>query len=224
MAATEVSRAWWQTPQARALSILLILQAAAFYGFSRKETPPPHRPLREFPVQIGAWQMVEEGVVEPEIQEVLKADDTLNRTYFDPARGLPVGLFVAYFKSQRTGANPHSPKNCLPGGGWAPLTSDSVAIPVPGRQQPIQVNRYIIAKGENRSAVLYWYQSRNRVIASEYWAKFYLVADAIRYNRTDTALVRITVPVAAEQEQAAVEAGISFAQACFPHLEQFLPR
>lgn len=206
------------------LSVFLIAQAAVFYGFSRTENPPPHRPLGQFPAELGAWRMIEEGVVEAEIQEVLRADDTLTRTYAEPASGLPVNLFVAYFKSQRTGANPHSPKHCLPGGGWMPLTSDQLAIPIPGRAEPIRVNRYIIARGENRSLVLYWYQSQNRVIASEYWAKFYLVTDAIRHNRTDTALVRITAPVMERQQEAAVvEAAVRFTQECFPLLRRFLP-
>ena len=43
--------------------------------------------------------------------------------------------------------------------------------------------------------MLYWYQSHGRIVASEYWGKFYLVYDALRLNRTDAALVRITVPV-----------------------------
>jgi len=57
------------------------------------------------------------------------------------------------------------------------------------------VNRYIVTHGEDRDLVLYWYQSRGRVVASEYKAKFWVVADAMRYNRTDTAIVRVIVPI-----------------------------
>jgi EpsI family protein len=94
-------------------------------------------------------------------------------------------------------------------------------IDVPGRGV-IRVNKYIVSKGEDKSVVLYWYQSHQRVIASEYAAKVYLVADAIRYNRTDTALVRVVVPVAGD-EAAAMDTAKRFVQGIFPSLGQFLP-
>ena len=39
------------------------------------------------------------------------------------------------------------------------------------------------------------YQTLNRVTASEYSRKFFLVADAFRTGRTDVALVRVIAPV-----------------------------
>ena len=108
---------------------------------------------------------------------------------------MPANLFVAFFKSQRTGQTPHSPKNCLPGSGWVPSQADIVKIQVPGRPEPVEANRYVVARADAKSLVLYWYQSRDRTVASEYTAKYYVVADAIRYNRTDTALVRIIIPM-----------------------------
>ncbi len=216
--------AFLRGPRALALSAVLVVQAAVFYGFSRTETPPLHRPLLGFPTEIEGWRMVEEGVVEKEVQDVLRADDTLTRTYALPAQGLVANLFVAYFKSQRTGVSPHSPKNCLPGSGWVPSISGVVEFTAPGRPEPVKVNRYLVALGESKSVVLYWYQSRDRVIASEYAAKFQLVADAIRYNRTDTALVRVVAPVLDNREQAAADVAVRFAQASLPHLREFLPK
>ena len=206
------------------LTLFLVVHAILLYGFSRTENTPSHQPLREFPTTINSWRMIQEGVIEEKIQEVLLADDTLTRIYRDDAEDLLVNLFVAYFKSQRTGVNPHSPKNCLPGAGWVSTTSGTVEVSVPNRPSPIRVNLYTIAKGEQKSVVLYWYQSRERVIASEYVARMYLVADAIRYNRTDTALVRITIPIEGDQEDPAMDAAIRFVQSCFPHLDEFLPK
>ena len=77
------------------------------------------------------------------------------------ARHSLVGLYVGYYGSQRSGELIHSPKNCLPGSGWTPLNSSVVAIDV-GRGLPIEVNRYVVAHGDERSLVLYWYQSRAR--------------------------------------------------------------
>jgi len=208
---------------ARVLTAVLLVQMAGLLAVSRRENVPLTLPLNEFPAQFGAWYLVQEGQVEPEVMAVLKADDVLSRVYGDPVRGRGASLFVAYFKSQRTGQTVHSPKNCLPGSGWTPSESDVVAIPIPGRAEPIVVNRYVVAKGDDKSVVLYWYQSRDRVIASEYRAKFYLVADAIRYNHTDTALVRIIVPVAGNDTAAATATAEEFVQASFMALRRHMP-
>jgi len=130
---------------------------------------------------------------------------------------------VAYFKTQRTGQAPHSPKNCLPGAGWVPSSSSILDVPVRGETQAIPINRYVVSRGGDKSVVLYWYQSRDRVMASEYKAKFWLVADSIRYHRSDTALVRVWVPVIGNNEDAATATGVRFVQAAFPELRRYLP-
>jgi EpsI family protein len=85
------------------------------------------------------------------------------------------------------------------------------------------VNRYIVQRGEEKSLVLYWYQTPNRVIASEFEAKYYLVLDSIRYRRSDTALVRVVTPVVDGDEDAATKAAIRFVQSFFGPLRQYLP-
>lgn len=208
---------------ARLLTVVLLLQAALVYGFARKEVIPVNRPLSETPQQFGSWQLQQEGVVEKEVQDVLKADELLTRSYVSLAQQMSAHLFVAYFRSQRTGQAPHSPKNCLPGSGWVPDLQDEVKIDIPGRNQPIEANRYVVAKGDQKSLVLYWYQSRDRVVANEYKAKFYVVADALRYNRTDTALVRIVVPVIDGDLDRSQKAAIDFVQSFYNPLRQHFP-
>jgi EpsI family protein len=223
MPATNGSFGFLKSTPARVLTVVLLAQLAGLFAISRQEKVPLERPLSEFPSQLGAWQMVEEGTVEKEVMDILRADDVLTRTYFDAPRGRAANLFVAYFKSQRAGQAPHSPKNCLPGAGWTPSRSDVRTISIPGRAEPIQVNRYIVSRGDDKSVVLYWYQSRDRVIASEYRAKLYLVADAIRSNRTDTALVRVVVPVFRDDPTLATQTAEQFVQAFFATLRQYLP-
>jgi len=203
------------------LSAFLVIQGSLFYGFSRSETPASYTPLDKFPTKIGGWRMVQQGVMEQEVKDVLRADDYITRDYA-VAPTKYANLFVAFFKSQRAGQTPHSPKNCLPGSGWVWTVSDTVPVDVPGRD-PIQINRYIVSKGEDRSVVLYWYQSRDRVIASEYKAAAFVALDALRYNRTDTSLVRVVVPIINGQQEAATQTGIEFIQTFFTTLRQFFP-
>ena len=92
-----------------------------------------------------------------------------------------------------------------------------------GRAAPISVNRYVVAFGDARDMVLYWYQSRDRVVANEYKAKFWVMADAIRLNRTDTALVRVIVPVVNRDEAKAQATATDFVKSFYSTLLNYLP-
>jgi EpsI family protein len=193
------------------LSTLFLVQGAAFYGLARRtEAIPPLKPLSAFPTVIGEWRMLREGVIEHDQKDVLRADDYLTRQYAATG-GKQTSLFVAFFRSQRAGQTPHSPKNCLPGSGWTWSVSDTIGVNVAGRAQPIVINRYIVSKADERAVVLYWYQSRERVVASEYRAAAFTAWDALRYNRTDTELVRVVTPVTQD--------GVDFIQAFFVKLQ-----
>ena len=135
----------------RVLTAVLLIQAALFYSTYRRDKVPLVRPLSGFPREISGWRMVREGYVDDETQAALRADDTLTRWYGNlHSRAIP-SLFVAFFKTQRTGKTPHSPKNCLPGAGWESSREDYLDIAVPKLAQPIRVNRYVVSKGEDRS-------------------------------------------------------------------------
>lgn len=207
---------------ARLVTLFLLLQTALLYSSIRPEIVPPSRLLAGLPGSLGQWSLLQEDVVEPEIQEILQADDLLNRTYVNATATEGVNLFIAAFRSERNGKSPHSPKNCLPGSGWTPLRSDELPIDV-GRSAPIVVNRYVIAHGDDRSVVLYWYQSRDRVVASEYKAKFWVMVDAMRLNRTDTALVRIVVPIRDRDEERATRAAVGFVKTFYGAIREYLP-
>jgi EpsI family protein len=206
------------------LSGVLAVQTIAYFTFTKSEKVAASQPLVGLPQTLGVWQKTQEGVVDAETQAVLKADDTLNRSYGNNSLGVGANLFVAAFRSQRHGAAPHSPKNCLPGAGWTPVVNDHIMVALPGRTEPIEVNRYIIQRGDTKSLVLYWYQSRDRAVASEYKAKLYTMLDAIKDNRTDTALVRVVIGLNSndsnEKAQAAAE---DFIRAFYAPLRQFLP-
>jgi EpsI family protein len=195
------------------LCALLVLQGAAFYGISRRtEVIPPSKALAGFPVVVGNWHMVREDALEPDEKDVLRADDYLTRQYASKS-GQSANLFVAWFQSQRAGQTPHSPKNCLPGSGWTWSVADTIRVNITGRAQAIQINRYIVSKDDEHAVVLYWYQSQDRVVASEYQAAAFTAWDALRYNRTATELVRVVA--------SATEDGVDFIQAFFMELRQY---
>ena len=209
--------------------VACFLSTALYLSYTARAEPTPIRqPLSMLPLTIDEWN----GRLEPEFSqnviEVLRVDDYTIRTY-RRSSGL-VGLYVGYHATQRQGASIHSPLNCLPGAGWIPLEQGRLRLTVNDRPggppRTIEVNRVIIGKGLDRQVVLYWYQSHRRVVASEYWGKIYGVYDAIRLNRTDAALVRVTAPVlesGPEGAAAAEREGVAFIEDAFPLLGEYLP-
>jgi hypothetical protein len=81
-----------------------------------------------------------------------------------------------------------------------------------------------VARGADKSIVLYWYQSHNRIIAGEFEAKFWLIADSIKFRRSDSSLVKIVVPVHPGADPA-IATGIAtgFVKSIFPALSRQLP-
>lgn len=166
---------------------------------NNSEIIPPHAPLASFPGTVGSWTSDANIPLSKDVLDVLGAGDFLLRDYQDLQSRAHMTLFIAYFPSQRTGDTIHSPQNCLPGAGWSPVRADRITITAAGHA-PFLANRYLVAKGEERRLVLYWYWAHDRGVASEYAAKFFLVADSIRMHRTDGSLVRIITKVAADQD------------------------
>jgi EpsI family protein len=216
----------------RASSWLRFVLAAGFIALTAillqargsVEIIPARLALASFPVQLCDWSG-KDIPLDADTLQVLGPGDFLVRGYRGPSSDLPyVDLFLAYFPSQRTGDTIHSPKHCLPGAGWAPEQNDVVTISLPGHD-PFPANRYVISRAGARKLVLYWYWAHDRGIASEYWAKFYLVKDAIRMNRSDGALVRITADMLpGEAPDAAQQRLRPFTADVVPLLDEYIPR
>jgi EpsI family protein len=208
---------------ARALvPVFLAGQALLAYWCSGAERPPRPPELSQFPSKFGEWMKLREDPIDPEVANTLRADGLLSRTYGDPA-GESAGFLVAWFQSQRAGASqPHSPKVCLPASGWTPDSSGEMTIP--SAAGAITVNRYVVTSRGERAVVLYWYQTARRATAGEWASKVWLVADALRDRRTDTALVRIVVDSMRGGDQRATWTAANFARSVYPMLRQRLPR
>ena len=176
------------------LSLCFVVTTAyARRGMQAEETPL-RVPLSRLPANLGGWAGQEAPAFEPKILAILGVDEYVNRYYYYASGNAPVSLYIGYYRSQRQGDAIHSPMNCLPGAGWAPISAGTTEIDVPGTGV-ITVNRYLIQKGADRQVVLYWYQSQGRVVASEYWSKVFMVYDAVRLNRSDAALIRVISPI-----------------------------
>ena len=209
------------------LFIVFVAAAGVIAQAQKTEAVPPRQALSALPMTLNDWR----GRTDPPLSDkelaVLGADDYLLRSYF--GAGKAAGLYVGFWQTQKRGDAVHSPLNCLPGSGWEPVSRRLLPINVTGTDKAsrqVEVNRYVIQKGLDRQLVLYWYQSHGRVIASEYWGKFYLVADSVRLHRSDTAIVRVISAIpdsSAAAEERAERTAVEFVQKLFPTLDAFIP-
>jgi EpsI family protein len=202
------------------VSVLLLVQISAFYGMSTSEFVPNPPPLKTFPSTVGPWVKVSETNPESDITDLLRADDWVNREYVSPLG--KVNFWVAFYKTQRTGVSPHSPKVCLPGNGWQFESSGTLTVSVPGEPAPIKMNRDLVSSRQNRMLAFYWYQTPHRVVANEYLARIYLILDGLRYRRSDTAMIRVLSPIINDQEDVAERNAVEFIKSVYPPLKQQL--
>jgi EpsI family protein len=197
----------------------LLAGIVLLHGVSHGEPVPLRQPLGYLPTAMDGWQGRDDPL-EARIVSALGVSDYINRAYMG-SDGQPVGLYVSYYRSQRSGETVHSPKNCLPGAGWEAVRAGRLRIQMAG-VPAIVVNEYLVEKGPAQYLVLYWYQAHGRVIASEYSGKAWLVFDAITRNRTDGALVRVLTPTRNGEDQARARV-VQFVQALYPRLNTFIP-
>ncbi len=204
---------------------LLSCTALVLHGRGDVDKVPSSEPINLMPMQIAGLTGREEPI-DDQVLQILGKGDFLNRVY--EAHGgngaqPPVGLFIGYFPTQRTGQTIHSPQHCLPGAGWTFESSRYTTMRADDGKD-YQVGEYVISNGETRQFVLYWYQAHGRSVANEYVSKAYLIADAIRLNRTDGALVRVITPIeGGEPMSAARDRALQFAKQMATQLPRFIP-
>lgn len=189
----------------------------------RDEIIPSRKTFAEFPLQFSDWEGKRDRL-ESIYLDRLKLDDYIITDYSD-GEGSPVNFYAAYYGSQHTGEAAHSPRSCLPGGGWkmVEFTQENIGAGN-SAMNPLLVNRVLIKKGEYTQLVYYWFQQRGRIITNEYLVKLYLFWDALARSRTDGALVRLTTLVEPGQDVGVAEERLgAFVGEVVPILDQFIP-
>jgi EpsI family protein len=181
----------------------------------------PNRPLSEFPKRIADWEGREDRF-DQQIYDVLGVDDSYLANYRTP-EGRPVQLYIGYYQSQREGDIIHSPKNCMPGAGWKIVENRLLEFTPRGASEPAKVIQLTLENSGRKQAMLYWFQSRGRVISSEYWQKIYLVVDSVFRQRTDGSFVRLIAPISEDGEEKAFQDLTDFAAYLMPVLGDFIP-
>jgi EpsI family protein len=202
------------------VGVMLLLSSWAVRTVGHGASVALRQPFSQFPNRLDVWQG-EDLRFESRIENRLKVTDYVSKIY----RAGPdkiVHLYVGFYSSQQHGEMIHSPKNCLPGNGWYVADRGTAVLNIEPFL-PFEVNSYTVENGIDRQVVLYWYQqSGGRIVTNEYLGRVHLVLDSLTKNRSDAALIRVSVQF--EEDSAdAVRTGRDFLRVAYPALAQFLP-
>lgn len=205
------------------VALLLTGTAVFLQARARNEFIPPRIALASFPVQLKSWVGMDVPIRDEDLKS-LGPGEFLQRTYKNQTvAGADVDLYLAYL-STRAALLHHLPQDCLVGSGWLPVESGITTLAFPG-EDPFPANRYLIARGDVRQLVLFWYSAHGRRVASENQMDFYLVLDSLRLNRSDNALVRMNTELRpGEKPDEAERRLLAFAGLVNPLLKDYIPR
>lgn len=204
--------------------VLLALTVPVAPILATQESPvPERRSFADFPLQLDVWQGVS-SPLERQYLDALQLDDYVLADYTTIEQP-PVNVYVAYYQSPKKGRSSHSPKQCIPGGGWEITSLEPVPMNrVTGAAAGQEINRVVIQKGGQKQIVYYWFKQRDRWVTSEYLVKFFLFWDSLTKGRADGALVRLTSIVHAGESEAVVDERLQeLAGLVTPLLSHYVP-
>ncbi len=181
-----------------AMTLLLAAIWVSPFLKQREESIPPRTEFHDFPMRLGQWSGSRQ-VLDQITIDALKFEDYLLADYLKDGDSTPVNVYSAFYASQRKGESIHSPRSCLPGGGWQIITLERIWINT-ADEAPFLVNRALIRKGDSRQLVYYWFRQGGRNIADEYQAKWYVFWNGLTRNRTDGALIRLSIAIPKNEE------------------------
>ena len=202
------------------ISVIMIVSAALTIFAGHTERIAPNKPFSEFPLEIGQWQGARKEL-DQKVYNILGVEDYILANYRNRSGAL-VNLYVGFYQSQSQGDLIHSPKNCLPGAGWNIVHTGIETIKMNDAEKPIKVIKLDLQKDGEKQIVLYWFQSRGRIIASEYMQKIWLVVDSITRHRTDGSFVRLISPVTVDEKNT-LNALKDFSRQVYPFLKEHIP-
>ena len=108
---------------------LILVAAVAVSVFAlpeREEIIPDRKNYAEFPLELNGWSG-RKGSIEKLVLDSLKLTDYSMIDYRGEDGGL-VNFYSAYYDSQKKGSSVHSPRSCIPGGGWRITSLDDHSI------------------------------------------------------------------------------------------------
>ncbi len=209
-----------RAPVMSAVALCVALVPLTLYLRNLEPTIPARTNFSSFPLKIGNLIAEEDQIPGIEAQILQMSDYFLG--HYKEQNLPPISLFIGYYDQQSAGRTPHSPRVCIPSGGWEIRDLQTIELIKDGK--PVPVNRVLIGKGEQKLLVYYWFQQRGKFIANEYAAKFNLLLGGLTSSRTDGALVRLSMPISSTMSEVVADKRLEeFSSNLFPIMPKYVP-
>ncbi len=173
--------------------------------------------LDQLPRHIGGLEGRDDRFDES-VYRVLNADYHVLREYRGAGdRG--VWLYIGYYGTAKGGRPSHVPQSCYTGQGFSivewtkvPVLSPEPSRPVPSpeatrRASPEgtrRVNKMHVKRGNVHQLVLFWHQSKDKVLADGIEQNLHRLKNRLLYNRDDGAFVRLSTSMSPDIEAEAL--------------------
>lgn len=208
----------------RSLLVIVLLAITYFlvHNVSGVVRTPIKQSLSFFPTSLDEWRVISHRKSTEQVIKLLGVDDYINYNYVNE-EGQHVNFYAGFYEAVGNGIGYHSPKNCIPGGGWGIERTNTIEVVPVGSETPVRIAEMVIRNGNEYQVVFFWYQNRGRIIHSEYWEKIYLVLDSIFKKRRDGTFVRLMSYAVGGDIEAARDRLVRFAGNAITELGSFLP-
>jgi exosortase D (VPLPA-CTERM-specific) len=218
------------SPWNRKLFVVMTAAAAAFVAIfatflhtnEQKSVIPERDRFSTLMLEFAEWPSVQDRPLDVATERVLNADDYIVLDLVTPEQE-QINLYVAYLEAQREGSSWHSPRQCLPGGGWQ-FQVQEIVPEGPENILGHPFNRIVMKQGDAQYLVYYWYDQRGKKFADEIWMKINLIWDVATTQRSDGAMIRVMTRVDPEETVADADARIGrFYDELAPKLPAYIP-
>ena len=221
------------TAKIAAALLFLALNGYVYWYLGSAEVIPERAEFSLFPDRLGDWRCAGRETIDDATINNLMVTDYLSCNFVNREKLASSHLYIGYHERQTRDRDSgkataiHPPEHCLPGSGWDVIDSKIVPLSLSrnGIEGGVQgeAKRFVIAKGNHRALVYFWYHSRGRVIAQSHHKILYMFMDRAQTGRTDGSLVRFTIPIEYGDEDKAEAVFQQFAGVVTPRLDDFVP-
>lgn len=203
------------------VACLCILGFAATAHFSihgaqmRAEQDRSHMAALDIPRQIAGYRATEDLAIDDGTQRALETSSILQRR-FASDQGREVLLTIVH--AGKTRRSLHFPELCLVGSGWEVVASEPTSVGFSFRAK-----RLVLAHGDTRQAVLYWFKTGDKLTGNFFLNSYYWASNQLTFGAPTSSMVRLAAQAEPGREEDAFSLLEDFALVFKPTLLERVP-
>lgn len=211
-------------PRIILLAVLLLLVAITANLNTRKLQQASKEPLNNALASLPGWNATSSVPMGAEIEETLKLDDYLFRTY---KRGNEaVTLYIGYYRSAAKVGAAHDPLVCFTGQGWHIVNRGTGKHHLPGPDNfTINYSTMVAEQQSDKELIIYWFQTNGTTSAGTLEQKINMLKQRLRnVPKEENAFVRVSISMKGESPEAAKKSILDFVNTFYPKFYRYVGR